>query len=222
MAGIKAVLFDMDGTILDTIEDLADCLNDILREYSFPAHSLAEVRLFVGNGIRKLIQRALPADVPAELADEVYRRYLSYYRTHCMVKTKPYDGIRELLEELKASGIKTAVVSNKADGAAKLLAEQTFGKLLDFTQGAAEGVKLKPDRQMIDIALEKLGVFPENAVYVGDSQVDVQTAANAGIKCISVTWGFRTREELLKSGAVMLADTPADVLGYVKTLGAEG
>ncbi|MCR5733241.1 MAG: HAD-IA family hydrolase [Lachnospiraceae bacterium] len=211
----KAVIFDMDGTILDTIEDLTDSLNHVMREYSFPEHTVSEVKSFVGNGIHRLIVRALPKDTDPVLIEEIYRSFSVYYRAHCQEKTRPYEGIRELLNKLKDSGIRTAVISNKADAAVGALCESMFQGCFDFYMGATDGVKLKPDREMVDIALEKLSVCSADSVYVGDSNVDIETAKNAELDCICVTWGFRTRQALIESGAEILCDTCDDLFSAV-------
>lgn len=212
---IKAVLFDMDGTVLDTIDDLRDSLNHVLSKYSFPGHSLEKVKHFVGNGLHKLMERAVPDGTPADLVDEMYICFIRYYNAHCHIKTKPYPGISELIAALKEKGIRTAVISNKSDAAVNELAVQFFDGCFETAIGALDGVKLKPDREMVDIALQRLGLDAGDAIYVGDSQVDIDTARNAHMECISVTWGFRDREELIEHGALKLADTPGEVLQYI-------
>ena len=209
---IKAVLFDLDGTLLDTIEDLADSLNHILAQYDLPVHTVAEVQQFVGNGIPKLLERAVLPDTPKEQIGEMYRQFLAYYQTHCRIKTKPYPGIPELVDELKRRGLRLGVISNKADPATQELISHFFGGRFVFVLGATEGRKLKPDRAMLDAALAALSLDAGEAVYVGDSQVDIETARNAGMPCVSVTWGFRSRETLLENGASLLADTPEELL----------
>lgn len=211
----RAVLFDLDGTILDTIEDLKDSLNHVMDIFGFPRHSTEEVRRFVGNGLYKLVERAVPVDTPAEIVAKMYGCLVPYYKDHCMIKTKPYPGIPELLLILKEKGIRTAVISNKADAAVRELTEHMFNGCFDQALGASDGVKLKPDRAMIDIVLGKLSVDADDAIYVGDSEVDIETAQNAHMDCISVTWGFRSRAELLKKGAGMLADEPDQILRYI-------
>ena len=212
MKTIKAVLFDLDGTLLDTIEDLADSLNHILEQYDLPVHTVAEVQQFVGNGIPKLLERAVLPDTPKEQIGEMYRQFLAYYQTHCRVKTKPYAGIPELVDALKHRGFQLGVISNKADPATQELISHFFGGRFDFVLGATESRKLKPDPAMLDAAVNALSLAPGEAVYVGDSQVDIRTARNAGMHCISVTWGFRSRETLLENGASLLADTPEELL----------
>ena len=209
---IRAVLFDLDGTLLDTIEDLADSLNHVLARYGLPLHTVEEVRRYVGNGIPRLLERAVSAETSGEQIRRMYREFLAYYQAHCRVKTRPYAGIPELLEALGERGFRMAVISNKADAVTQALIGWFFGDRFDYVLGAAEGRALKPDRAMLDAALDALSLAPGEAVYVGDSQVDLETARNAGMDCISVTWGFRSRETLLRAGAVTLAEAPEEVL----------
>ena len=216
---VKAVLFDLDGTLLDTIEDLADSLNHILARYGLPLHTVEEVQQLVGNGIPKLLERAVSADTPREQIGEMYRGFLAWYQTHCRVKTRPYPGIAALVDELRSQGYQLAVISNKADPATQELISHFFGDRFDFVLGATEGRKLKPDPAMIEAALDALSITAGEAIYVGDSQVDVQTAANAGMPCIRVTWGFRNRETLIQAGASALADTPEDLLRRILSRG---
>ena len=210
-----AVLFDLDGTILDTIEDLKDSLNHVLDKYGFPGHSTEEVKRFVGNGMHKLVERAVPEETSRDLIEEIHSRFISYYKDNCRIKTKPYPGIMELVRTLKENGIKTAVISNKSDAAVRELTTHMFNGCFDQVLGASDGVKLKPDRAMIDIVLGKLSVNSEDAIYVGDSEVDIETARNAHMDCVSVTWGFRSRAQLIANGAEMLADEPAQILRYI-------
>ena len=212
MKTIKAVLFDLDGTLLDTIEDLADSLNHILTQYDLPVHTVAEVQQLVGNGIPKLLERAVLPDTPKEQIGEMYRQFLAYYQTHCRIKTKPYAGIPELVDALKHRGFQLGVISNKADPATQELISHFFGDRFDFVLGATESRKLKPDPAMVAAAVKALSLVPGEAIYVGDSQVDIETARNAGMPCVSVTWGFRSRKTLLEAGASALADTPEEVL----------
>ncbi len=208
----KAVLFDMDGTILDTLSDLRDSINAVLEMNGFPVHSTDEVRSFVGNGLRKLAERAVPAGTKPGTIEKVYCDLLAYYQAHCMDSTKPYPGIPELLRELRSRGCRTAVISNKADAAVRELDARFFAGCFDGELGARDGVRLKPDREMADIVLAQLGVPAAEAVYVGDSEVDLALAANAGLDCVAVTWGFRERSVLENHGAERLADSPEELL----------
>jgi len=216
MAEIKAVLFDLDGTILDTIGDLTDSLNHVLEQFSMKTYSETQTMRMVGNGLRKLIERAVPEDTSAEQTEEMYNCLLEYYGRNCRIKTRPYPGITEMLQAIKMRGIRTAVISNKADSAVKTLAQDLFEGCFDFALGATDEIPLKPDRAMIDIVLGQLSLKTEEAIYVGDSQVDIETARNAGMECISVTWGFRTRADLIEAGAKVLAESPKEILKYVE------
>lgn len=207
----KLVVFDMDGTILNTLDDLKDTLNYALGQYHFPARTLEETRAFVGNGIHKLIERAVPEGTDAQTVEKVFNTFLEYYQIHCMDQTRPYPGIVSLLRSLKEAGLLTAVVSNKADAAVQELCERFFPGLFDFAVGEHEGVQKKPAPDMVQLALRTLGTQASDAVYVGDSDVDLATAKNSGLDSIIVTWGFRDREFLESQGADVFADTPEKV-----------
>jgi phosphoglycolate phosphatase len=205
-------IFDLDGTLLDTVEDLAIAVNYALEKHNLPKRTLEEVTRFVGNGVVKLIERAVgdrQADVLAVLSD-----FKEYYQANSMVKTKPYDGIIEVLKELKRQGKKTAIVSNKFDTATKELAKTYFDGLIDFAVGENEagGVRKKPAPDSVDLALRELGVERGTAVYVGDSEVDIQTAVNANLPCISVVWGLRTEEFLKSNGGTIFVKEPKEIL----------
>ena len=198
----KAIaVFDMDGTILNTLEDLKDSLNYCLSASGFPERSLEEVRRFVGNGIRKLIERGVPAGSDEAVIERVYTLFNEYYPAHCAIHTAPYPGIPELLKTLKKGGWKIAVVSNKADYAVQPLCKQYFGDIFDYAVGEKPGVRKKPAPDAVEEVLRVLQEPRSAAVYIGDSEVDVATAAAAGIPCIAVDWGFRTPEELRAAGA---------------------
>lgn len=199
------VIFDLDGTVLDTLEDLADSVNSALCANGFPTRTLTEIRSFVGNGIKNLILRSLPHETDGDTADRVLTAFRAHYADHCADKTRPYDGIPALLAALKADGFRTAVVSNKTDGAVQRLARQYFPGLFDFVTGEREGVARKPAPDSVNAALSALGAKKENAVYVGDSEVDVLTAQNAGIPAVIVTWGFRDESFLREKGAELIA-----------------
>lgn len=195
----KLVVFDMDGTILDTLEDLADSTNHALEKFGYPKRSIDEVRRFVGNGIRKLIERAVPCETPVEEVDKVFNEFASYYPLHCAVKTKPYADITETLLRLKNSGCHIAVLSNKADNAVKILSEKYFGDLFEESVGAKENVRKKPAPDALYNIMEKFGVSKKETAYVGDSDVDIATAGNAGVDAIIVDWGFRSHDFLQKT-----------------------
>lgn len=205
----RTVLFDMDGTLLDTLEDLRDSTNHVLREMGYPERSLEEMRRFVGNGAEMQIRRAVPEGTSEENIAKVLRAYRAYYQEHCRIKTKVYDGLLDMLDALKARGVKTAVVSNKPDEAVKKLSEEYFGGRMDYAVGAKDGRRCKPYPDMVDAALEALGETREGAVFIGDSEVDVQTGLNAGLPVIAVSWGFRSRETIAEAGATVIADDAA-------------
>lgn len=211
MSAIKTVIFDLDGTLLNTLEDLADSTNHALACFGFPPRTLDEVRRFVGNGVRKLMERALPDGTDSGRFEAVFDCFKRYYVDHCMVKTGLYPGIAELLEALKAGGYRTAIVSNKLQGGVDELYRRYFADTVQVAVGERPDVPCKPAPDMVETALRELGTTKAGAVYVGDSDVDVATAAAAGLPCISVLWGFRDRDFLLCHGATCLAETPADI-----------
>ena len=203
----KAVLFDMDGTVLDTLGDLAAAVNHTLREFSMPERSIAEVAAALSNGAAYLIAHTVPDGTPKELTDKVLAAYALYYDAHCDILTGPYDGIVPLMEKLRDKGVKLAVISNKQDTAVKPLAEKYFPGLLEIAVGESAEVRRKPNPDAVLAALRHIGVEREDAIYVGDTEVDLQTARNAGMECASVDWGFRTREQLVEIGAEHIFDT---------------
>ena len=210
----QLAIFDLDGTLLDTLEDLADSTNYIMRSFGYPERTIEEVRSFVGNGIRKLLERSAPNGTSAEEIDRMFEQFKVYYGAHCADKTKPYDGVMELLDALKKQGVKLAVVSNKADYAVKSLCEQYFCGLFDEAVGERIGIARKPAPDTVNEVLKNLQFDKSQAVYIGDSEVDVQTAKNAEMDCIAVDWGFRDREVLKNAGAEIIVSTPEDILNY--------
>ncbi len=211
----KLAVFDMDGTILDTLEDLKDSTNFALEKCGYPTRSYDEVRRFVGNGIRKLIERAVPEGLTVEQIDRVHEVFTEHYKVHCADKTKAYDGIKPLLEKLRASGVKTAVVSNKADYGVQELCKEYFDGLFDYAVGEREGIRRKPAPDAVNEALRVLGIDKSEAVYIGDSDVDFETAKNAELPCISVLWGFRDEEFLREKGATLFVRDPAEIYDIV-------
>lgn len=209
-------IFDMDGTILDTLEDLADSTNYALKLNNLPVRTIDEIRSFVGNGIGKLIERAVPAGSSQDVIDKVYNDMTAYYKLHNADKTKAYDGINECITSLRSMGIKTAVVSNKVDYAVKELCDKYFTDLFDASVGDRPGMERKPAPDSVNEVLSQLGIDRSQAVYIGDSDVDFQTAVNAKIPCISVTWGFRTKEFLEGIGANRFADEPSEILDFFR------
>lgn len=211
----KAVIFDMDGTILNTLEDLKNATNYSLRQFGMPERSLEEVRMFVGNGIRKLVERAVPAGTPEEKIAQVLDVFLEYYEIHSADNTSPYPGILELVEKLKKSGIKTAVSTNKADVPAQELGREYFNGIFDLIVGQQDGLKVKPAPDSVNKILSILDIQKKDAIYIGDSDVDVQTAKNSGLDFIGVSWGFRGREFLEKNGAKNIVDNANEILDLV-------
>lgn len=206
-----AVLFDMDGTILDTLEDMHDSVNATLRHFSLPEQSMDETRAYVGNGAARLISLSVPAGTDAETTERVLSWYKPYYNDHSCIKTKPYAGIPELLETLRGAGVKLAVVSNKPDETVGLLAELFFKGLFHSAVGESAGIRRKPAPDTVNAAVEAMGLPKSRCVYVGDSEVDVQTAKNAGLPCIAVAWGFRSEAELRAAGAETVVRTPEEL-----------
>jgi len=211
MKPIQAAVFDLDGTILDTLDDLSDSLAAVLRRAGLPERTREETRRFVGNGIRLLIERAVPKGTEQSKTDAVYADFLSYYGAHCAEKTAPYPGIAETLRALRSAGIRTAVVSNKADAPVKTLVARYFPSLFDAAVGEREGIRRKPAPDALFEVIRLLGVSPDGTVYVGDSDVDIETAKNAGIPCLSVAWGFRSRDFLFRHGATALIERPEEL-----------
>lgn len=205
MKKYEAVLFDLDGTLLDTLEDLKDSVNYIMEKYHFPKRTLDEVRNAVGNGIHKLIERSVPKETDAETIESAFCDFMTYYQKNCMVKTKPYPGMEELLDRLKTDGCKLAVVTNKGNEAVQEMIPHYFGGIFEIAIGTTKEMPKKPAPDTAYFVLEKMHTEKEKALFIGDSQVDVETAKNAGIDSILVTWGFRDRETLIKAGAVNLA-----------------
>lgn len=212
----KAVIFDMDGTILNTLEDLKNATNYSLRQFNMPERTLEEVRMFVGNGIKKLVERAVPAGTSTEKIDEVLDVFLKYYEVHSADNTSSYPGIHELVEKLKAAGIKTAVSTNKADAPAQELGKEYFNGIFDLIVGQRDGLRTKPAPDSVNEILKILNIQKKDAVYVGDSDVDVQTAANSGLDFIGVSWGFRGRKFLQEKGAKNIVDSADEILDLVK------
>lgn len=213
MPAYKTAVFDLDGTLLDTLEDLMLSTNAALSAHGMPEHSLEDVRRFVGNGVALLIKRAVPAGTPADVEAAVLEDFKCHYGAHCEDHTGPYPGIPEMLASLREAGVALAVVSNKPDFAVQELVERRFPGTFDAVLGENEaaGISKKPAPAMVEAALARMGRDREGMVYVGDSEVDVATAANSGCPCLTVTWGFRTREELLAAGATTFVDTTEEL-----------
>lgn len=214
----KLAIFDMDGTILDTLEDLMEAVNYALDKNDYPTHGLEDVRKFVGNGMWKLIERAVPKGTSRDMQIKVHDDFMAYYHMHCADHTKPYDGILDILVRLKTIGCKIAVVSNKADEAVHELCEQYFPNLFDYEIGARDGIANKPAPDSVFEVLRNLQIEKENAVYIGDSEVDVATAQNANLDSIIVTWGFREKEFLSQQGAGTFADSTDEIIDIISSI----
>lgn len=198
---IDTIIFDLDGTLLDTLEDLTDSVNYAMEQFQLQTKTIEEVRRFVGNGVAKLIERCIPQGIQNPKYEQILAAFKEHYAKHCEDKTQPYEGIMELLAELSRQGYHMAIVSNKFDGAVKKLNEKYFKDYIPVAIGESATVKKKPAPDTVYQALSELMCDVSHAVYVGDSEVDRQTAGNVPMPCISVTWGFRTRAQLLEAGA---------------------
>ena len=211
------VIFDLDGTLLNTLEDLADGVNAALKHFGRPERTLDEVRQFVGNGVLNLMDRAVPEGKEAKDFQAIYEWFKAYYAAHSEVKTRAYDGIPELLKQLQAEHFKMAIVSNKFHDAVCQLSRCYFGELLPVSIGENEaaGIRKKPAPDTVFTALERLGSTVEHAVYIGDSEVDFQTAQNAGVDVIMVGWGFRDEDFLKEQGAKFVIHDPAEILDAI-------
>ena len=208
----KNYIFDLDGTILDTLDDIANAVNYALDRMNYPTHTTDEVKSYIGNGIRMLIRRAVPKGTAEEDYEKTHLIFAEYYHSHLSDYTKPYDGITDVLDELKAKGCSLAVVSNKTDSAAKSVVKQFFGSRFDMVVGKMDCFPTKPAPDSVLYVMEKLGFDKNETVYIGDSEVDVQTAHNAGLPCIGVTWGNRDKEELVSNGAEFIANKASEIL----------
>ena len=220
---ITTVVFDLDGTLLDTLEDLTDSVNYAIGKFGMPERTIDEIRSFVGNGIAKLIERVIQEGAENPHYEEILKTFRAYYALHCKDKTKPYDGILKMLDQLEEEGYQMAVVSNKFDAAVKELGGLYFGKRIKTAVGESGKVRKKPAPDAVYQVLEDLSVSAQHAVYVGDSDVDLATARNVPMTCISVTWGFRSREQLLAAGADeqrMITD-PAQLPALLRTISQE-
>lgn len=207
----KIAIFDLDGTLLDTLQDLAISANFALEACGYPKRTIEEIRCFVGNGIEKLIERASPADISADDRKKILEIFKLHYADHCEDHTAPYDGIVPLLDCLAEAGISLAVVSNKIDSAVRSLCEKYFGNRFSVAIGEREGIRRKPCPDSVLEVLSETEFSLENAVYIGDSEVDILTARNAGMEAIIVTWGFRDKDFLKASGAKTLVDSVAEI-----------
>lgn len=212
MKDYSTYVFDLDGTLLDTLTDLAGATNYALRTHGMPEHSVDDVRRFVGNGVKKLMERAIPGGLDNPEFDNVFATFRQYYLEHSLDNTGPYPGVMDMLAELKRRGKRMAVVSNKFYAATRELCGHFFGEYIQVAIGESETIKRKPAPDAVIAALEELGAGRDGAVYVGDSDVDIATARNSGLPCISVLWGFRDRDFLIEHGATTFITQPAELL----------
>lgn len=214
MSKYTTIIFDLDGTLMNTLDDLAISTNYALSQTGLPERTVEEVRRFVGNGVRKLIERAVPENTSAEVVNSVLSCFHHHYMIHCKDHSRPYDGIMSLLDSLKNRGVKMAIVSNKPDSGVKSLNAEYFAEFIDVALGENEkaGIPRKPSPEMVYEVIKQLGVSAETCLYVGDSEVDIMTARNAGIDCLSVTWGFKDADFLTQNGATRMIDTPLELL----------
>lgn len=208
----KAIIFDLDGTLTDTLYDLCASTNHALRHMGWPERTIEEVRQFVGNGVRRLMEMAVPSDYEEWEFDECFRIFQEHYLEHCQDHTALYPGVDEMLKALKEKGYRMAIVSNKLQAGVDELQRIFFSDYIDLAIGERPGMRRKPFPDMVKLALDTLGISDAEAVYVGDSEVDMATARNAGLPCISVLWGFRDRDYLREIGAFQMIETPAQLL----------
>jgi len=216
MSKYNAIIWDMDGTLLDTLDDLTDSVNAALTEFGLPIRTRDEIRRFVGNGVLRLVELSVPEGPQHPQFEEIFSFFKSHYTKNCRNKTKPYDGLEKALPEFKAHGYRMAIVSNKIDYAVKELAELYFGDTINIAIGDTEGKRNKPYPDMVYDAMRLLDAKQESTVYIGDTEVDMATAENSGLDCISVSWGFRDKQELQKMGAKLIVDTPDELTRVLK------
>ena len=215
MKKYDVILFDLDGTLLDSLEDMKDSVNHVMGDFGYPEHTLAEVRSYIGDGIRKLIERALPPDAGDEILEEALKEYREYYNAHCMIKTKPYPGILPLLKNLKERGYPIAVVTNKNHEAAEAMCRRYFPDMISAVIGQRDGIPKKPDSIMVSLAMTQLNAEGKKAVYIGDSEVDILTARNSGLDGIICLWGFREEAFLSAKGAEVTVREAAEIAALV-------
>ena len=216
---IKAVIFDLDGTLANTLLDLSVAANLALEKQGFEPHAADEYRFFVGNGIPVMLKRASGGRAEGEILEQLKKDFFEYYNVHYCDKTDVYDGMRELVSDIKKQGLKTAVVTNKEDKVAKTIVEKLYGNQFSLICGNTEGMPAKPDPTLTLQVMKRLGVTPEECVFLGDSGVDIQTGVNSGAVPVGETWGFRDRNELSENGARYIIDAPAQLLGIIEELG---
>ncbi len=214
----NTLIFDLDGTLLNTLGDLTEAVNFALSGLSLPNRTVDEVRSFIGNGVPTLIKRSLPENSSSDTFDSALKLFTEWYMCHICDKTVPFDGIPELLKLLRSKGYKIAIVSNKKHEATRLVCEKLLYGLYDYAAGAKNEKERKPSPDMVLKSMEFFGCEKDSAVYIGDSEVDIQTAKNAGIDCVSVLWGYRSKEELLEAGGKIFAKDVPTLAEIVLTL----
>lgn len=212
MKDFETYIFDLDGTLLSTLDDLATSTNYALRWAGMPERTVEEVRMFVGNGVKLLMERAIPNGINNPKFEETYAKFREHYMEHNLDTTCPYEGIPELLRELKRRGKKLAIVSNKFYAATQELAKHFFPDTIEVAIGERDSIRKKPAPDTVLEALKQLGASKDNAVYIGDSDVDIMTAKNCDLPCISVLWGFRDKDYLIKHGGTIFVDKPSEIL----------
>ncbi|MDE5980674.1 MAG: HAD family hydrolase [Bacteroidaceae bacterium] len=210
----KAAIFDLDGTLIDSLQDLWISVNHSLSQMGFPKRSLDEVRQFVGNGVGKLMQRAVPQGTDNALVEQCLQCFKQHYVKHCCENTAPYEGVVPMLRLLHQQGILTVILPNKLQSAGDELVDEHFKGIIDVVIGEREGIRRKPAPDMVDLAVQQLQLEKDDCLYIGDSDVDVQTAGNAGLDCVAVLWGFRSRDVLLQAGATRFVEHPAELLEF--------
>lgn len=209
----KLYIFDMDGTILNTIDDIAGAINYVLDMHGYPRHTVDEVKSFVGNGLKRALELSLPDGVAGDVLNQLFTELVAYYNEHSNIMTRPYEGIVEVIHKLREQGKIVAVVSNKRVEAVRDLCDIYFAGCFDMALGDQDGIARKPAPDMTNMVIEHYGTCKDKCVYIGDSDVDLMTARNTEIDCIAVTWGFRTREFLIEHGAEIIVDSPWELLG---------
>lgn len=206
-------IFDMDGTILNTIDDIAGAINYVLDIHGYPRRTVDEVKSFVGNGLKRALELSLPDGVAGDVLNQLFTELVAYYNEHSNIMTRPYEGIVEVIHKLREQGKIVAVVSNKRVEAVRDLCDIYFAGCFDMALGDQDGIARKPAPDMTNMVIEHYGILKDKCVYIGDSDVDLMTARNTEIDCIAVTWGFRTREFLVEHGAEIIVDSPWELLG---------
>lgn len=212
---IQTILFDLDGTLLDTLTDLSNSVNFALKAHDLPERTVQEIRAFLGNGIRNLIEKSVPSNTTAEVLDKVFLSFKAYYLKHGLDYTTPYAGIITLLEELKGKSVKMGIISNKVDAAVQQLNSQFFAHYMDIAVGEKINVRRKPAPDSVLYAIEALGAKPETTLYIGDSEVDYETARAAGVRCVLVTWGFRDKPALQLLNSDYYANSPEELYNII-------